>query len=176
MAAKSFRENPRLVSKLHQRGVKLILNSLIRGRLSSSSAELSRAEVSSVLDDTLGSHQRAHTVLIGSRDVHRRQWLAKQVCDRSARGGRLRVVMAQLKVHVGAPAKNVGALVECMERNAAAADLVVAPECFVSGYGSAEAVSCCEPADGPSFQALSEAAKNTGLAVVYGFCERATSG
>ena len=176
MSATSMLEHPTLVSKLHRRGVRLILNSLIRGCLGSSSAELTRAEMSAVLDDVLQSRRQAHTVLIGTRDMDRQEWLAKEICERSALGGRLRVVMAQLRVHVGSPETNVHALIECMKRNAATADLVVAPECFVSGYGSEEAVSRSETANGPSCQALCKAAKETGLAVVYGFCERARNG
>ena len=53
---------------------------------------------------------------------------------RSGGSGRLRVVLAQLPVVVGDVDANVRTLVACISRHAGHADLVVAPECYLSGF------------------------------------------
>jgi predicted amidohydrolase len=51
-------------------------------------------------------------------------------------------------------------------------DLVVFPECSVTGHnGSSEVTRDAEPSDGRIFRVLSGRAKERGIAVGYGFCE-----
>jgi predicted amidohydrolase len=58
------------------------------------------------------------------------------------------------------------------ETAAAGCDLVVFPECSVTGHnGSPEVTRDAEPADGPILQALSRRATERGIVVGYGFCE-----
>ena len=57
------------------------------------------------------------------------------------------------------------------------ADLLVLPELFACGYNIGEAVQDrAEPWDGPAFNAISEMAQAFGLAIHYGFAERAPGG
>ncbi|MGL5999497.1 MAG: carbon-nitrogen hydrolase family protein [Pseudomonas proteolytica] len=58
------------------------------------------------------------------------------------------------------------------------ADVLVLPEMFLTGYNiGAEAVGAlAEAQDGPSAQTIAELARNTGLAILYGYPERAEDG
>jgi predicted amidohydrolase len=52
-------------------------------------------------------------------------------------------------------------------------DLVVFPECSVTGHnGSAEVTRLAEAHDGPIFETLAASAQACGIVVGYGFCER----
>jgi predicted amidohydrolase len=85
-------------------------------------------------------------------------------------------VLAQLPSIPGDVDANVHALVACVARYAGHADLVVAPECFVAGYGPQVSAAAAEPADGPTLQRVARAARAARLAVVYGFSELAEDG
>lgn len=59
-------------------------------------------------------------------------------------------------------------------RSAAAtaeADLLLCPELFLSGYGAEAARRWAEPADGPFAAAVAAIAKETGVAIAYGYPE-----
>ncbi|RJG10597.1 carbon-nitrogen hydrolase [Pseudomonas cavernicola] len=58
------------------------------------------------------------------------------------------------------------------------ADLLVCPEMFLTGYNiGAEAVSrLAEPCDGPSAQVIARIAQAAGVAILYGYPERAGAG
>ncbi len=59
------------------------------------------------------------------------------------------------------------------EAAAQGADLLVAPELAVTGYGAGEAISkLAEPADGDLARRLAALARETGLALAVGFAER----
>lgn len=60
------------------------------------------------------------------------------------------------------------------EAAARGADLLVAPELAIPGYGAAgQMAALAEPADGPSVTRLSALAAESGVAIVAGFAERA---
>ena len=65
-----------------------------------------------------------------------------------------------------------------LAHEASGADVLVLPEMFLSGYNiGAEAVGAlAEAQDGPSAQAIGELAKSAGLAILYGYPERAEDG
>eukprot|EP01034_Spumella_vulgaris_P014145 gene14145-18062_t len=58
------------------------------------------------------------------------------------------------------------------------ADVLVLPEMFLTGYNiGVEAVGAlAEAQDGPSAQTIAELAQNAGLAILYGYPERAEDG
>ena len=59
-----------------------------------------------------------------------------------------------------------------VETAEAGCDLVVFPECSVTGHnGSPEVTRLAEPYDGPIFHAIAARASECGIAVGYGFCE-----
>lgn len=67
---------------------------------------------------------------------------------------------------------NLAALSAAARATAAAgATLLLAPECWLGGYHVDVAVGA-EPADGPSARAIVELARETGLAIAYGYAER----
>ncbi|KRP73356.1 MULTISPECIES: carbon-nitrogen hydrolase family protein [Pseudomonas] len=65
-----------------------------------------------------------------------------------------------------------------LAQEASDADVLVLPEMFLSGYNiGAEAVGAlAEAQDGVSAQAIAEIAQNAGLAILYGYPERADNG
>ncbi|MGW5878901.1 carbon-nitrogen hydrolase family protein [Nocardiopsis terrae] len=87
----------------------------------------------------------------------------------------LRVALDQGTGRSGDPASSLDRLRE--RARAAAADgaaLLVTPEMSMTGYNiGAEVERLAEPADGPLFRAVSRIAVDTGVAIVYGFPERA---
>jgi predicted amidohydrolase len=57
---------------------------------------------------------------------------------------------------------------------AAGAQLLLCPECWLGGYNIGEEVSrVAEPADGPSARRIADIARAHGLAIAYGYAERA---
>ncbi|QIB35969.1 carbon-nitrogen hydrolase family protein [Ancylobacter pratisalsi] len=77
------------------------------------------------------------------------------------------------------PAANLDLLEAAAARAAAGgADLLLAPEMFLSGYniGPAEADRLAEPANGPSAQRAADIARRHGLALCYGYPERGEDG
>ena len=86
----------------------------------------------------------------------------------------------RIGLYQGAPRLlETAANLEIMARNAKAAALqgarlLVFPELFLTGYNLLEdCPRVAEPKDGPAFQALSALAKATGIALLYGYPERA---
>jgi nitrilase len=55
---------------------------------------------------------------------------------------------------------------------AAGATLLLTPECWLSGY-NVDVALAAEPAEGPSAAAIAALARATGLAIAYGYAERA---
>ena len=64
------------------------------------------------------------------------------------------------------------------QARAGGADVLVCPEMFVTGYniGLSAVAQLAQPADGEYAQAVGEIAKRHGLAIVYGYPERAADG
>jgi nitrilase len=54
---------------------------------------------------------------------------------------------------------------------AAGATLLLTPECWLGGY-NVDIAAGAEPADGPSARAIAALARETGLAIAYGYAER----
>ncbi|NUS90659.1 MAG: carbon-nitrogen hydrolase family protein [Streptomyces sp.] len=87
----------------------------------------------------------------------------------------LRIALLQSSGHPGETARNLKALDEAAGRAAAAgAGLLIAPELFLTGYAIGDGVGrLAEPADGPGGRAVARIAATHGLAVLYGYPERA---
>ncbi|MFC8510134.1 carbon-nitrogen hydrolase family protein [Streptomyces sp. NPDC057411] len=88
----------------------------------------------------------------------------------------LRTALLQSSGELGDVAANLKLLDEAAARAAAAgADVLLAPELFLTGYAIGDAIArLAEPADGPSAKAVAEIAARHGLAVGYGYPERDT--
>ncbi|MFJ7988004.1 carbon-nitrogen hydrolase family protein [Streptomyces sp. NPDC096351] len=88
----------------------------------------------------------------------------------------LRTALLQSSGELGDVAANLKILDEAAGRAAAAgADLLLAPELFLTGYAvGADMARLAEPADGPSARAVAAVAVRHGLAVGYGYPERDT--
>jgi predicted amidohydrolase len=74
---------------------------------------------------------------------------------------------------------NLARLADACARAAAdAADVLVTPEMFTSGYDipAEQTRRLAEPADGPTARAVAEITRRTGVAVVYGYPELGASG
>jgi predicted amidohydrolase len=86
-----------------------------------------------------------------------------------------RLAVAQAPADLDGPEARLGWLQGVLPDVAAAgADLVLLPELFACGYNIGEAVQRrAEAADGPTAQAIAELARTTGLAIHYGYAERA---
>ena len=84
--------------------------------------------------------------------------------------------LAALQMHAVAGDRTANLFrIEKAARDAAAqgADLLVAPELAVTGYGAGDAMSdLAEPADGDLAQRFASLARETGVALVVGFAER----
>ncbi|GAA2941732.1 carbon-nitrogen hydrolase family protein [Kitasatospora cinereorecta] len=87
----------------------------------------------------------------------------------------LRTALLQSSGRPGSPDENIKVLDEAAGRAAAAgARLLVCPELFLTGYAIGEAVTeLAEPADGPGAQAVADLCLRHGIAVHYGYPERA---
>ncbi|GAA4793149.1 carbon-nitrogen hydrolase family protein [Streptomyces ziwulingensis] len=87
----------------------------------------------------------------------------------------MRTALLQSSGRPGRPAENLKVLDEAAGRAAAAgAGLLVAPEMFLTGYAIGDGVArLAEPADGDAADAVAETATRHGLAVAYGYPERA---
>ncbi|MEU0301644.1 carbon-nitrogen hydrolase family protein [Streptomyces sp. NPDC006175] len=87
----------------------------------------------------------------------------------------LRTALLQSSGRAGAVDDNLAALDEAAARAAAAgARLLVCPELFLTGYAIGDAVpGLAEPADGPAARAVAGLCVRHGLAIHYGYPERA---
>ncbi|MEV6588902.1 carbon-nitrogen hydrolase family protein [Streptomyces acidicola] len=87
----------------------------------------------------------------------------------------MRTALLQSSGRPGAVAENLKVLDEAAGRAAAAgAGLLMAPEMFLTGYAIGDGIArLAEPADGDSADAIAETARRHGLAVAYGYPERA---
>ncbi|MFJ9586866.1 carbon-nitrogen hydrolase family protein [Streptomyces acidicola] len=87
----------------------------------------------------------------------------------------MRTALLQSSGRSGSVAENLKVLDEAAGRAAAAgAGLLVAPEMFLTGYAIGDGIArLAEPADGDSAAAIAETARRHGLAVAYGYPERA---
>ncbi|MFF5898834.1 carbon-nitrogen hydrolase family protein [Streptomyces argenteolus] len=87
----------------------------------------------------------------------------------------LRTALLQSSGRPGSVAGNLAALDEAAGRAAAAgARLLVCPELFLTGYAVGDALpDLAEPADGPGAKAVADICVRHGLAVHYGYPERA---
>ncbi|MGW4234516.1 carbon-nitrogen hydrolase family protein [Streptomyces sp. NPDC004980] len=87
----------------------------------------------------------------------------------------LRTALLQSSGRPGSPDENIKVLDEAAGRAAAAgARLLIAPELFLTGYAIGDAVAeLAEPADGPGAQAVADLCVRHGIAVHYGYPERA---
>ncbi|MFD0313708.1 carbon-nitrogen hydrolase family protein [Streptomyces flavalbus] len=87
----------------------------------------------------------------------------------------MRTALLQSSGRPGSPAENLKVLDEAAGRAAAAgAGLLVAPEMFLTGYAIGDDIArLAEPADGDGADAVADIAGRHGLAVAYGYPERA---
>ncbi|MFD5703950.1 carbon-nitrogen hydrolase family protein [Streptomyces lasiicapitis] len=87
----------------------------------------------------------------------------------------LRTALLQSSGRPGSVAANLKVIEEAAERAAAAgARLLVTPEMFLTGYAIGDDVPrLAEPADGEAADAIADIAARHGLAVAYGYPERA---
>ncbi len=87
----------------------------------------------------------------------------------------MRTALLQSSGRPGSTAENLKVLDEAAGRAAAAgAGLLVAPEMFLTGYAIGDDIArLAEPADGDSADAIAETATRHGLAIAYGYPERA---
>ncbi len=86
-----------------------------------------------------------------------------------------RVAGVQSEPLLGEVRRNLDAiLAKLAEAADGGADLVVFPECALTGYGfesREEALPLAQPADGPAFQEVRDACERLGVHAVYGFLE-----
>jgi predicted amidohydrolase len=87
---------------------------------------------------------------------------------------RCTVAATQVDVrHLDVPANLETHLRLIAETAAAGCDLVLFPEAGITGHnGSQEVIRSAEPHDGLTFRAIHNAAREHGIVVSYGFCER----
>lgn len=87
----------------------------------------------------------------------------------------IRIAALQMQAVPGDPAANLDRIERAVREAAAGgARLLVAPELAVTGYGAGDIIrSLAEPADGDAAERLSHIARETNVAVVAGFAERA---
>ena len=86
----------------------------------------------------------------------------------------MRLAILQMQAKAGDVAANL-ARIERAAQDAAAqgADLLVAPELAVTGYGAGEAMTAlAEPANGPAARRLAALSARLGIALIVGFAER----
>ena len=85
-----------------------------------------------------------------------------------------KIALAQIDVEIGQPETNRRRIVERI-LDAKDAQLVILPECAVTGYcfdSLEEAAQFAEPLNGPTSEALVEACSKTGAHAIVGFIER----
>jgi nitrilase len=90
-------------------------------------------------------------------------------------GMSLRLALWQSSGTPGGKAANLAALARIARAAAqAGAELLLCPECWLSGYNltPADIAAQAEPACGPSAAAIAAIARQSGLAIVYGYAER----
>ncbi|WP_432137551.1 carbon-nitrogen hydrolase family protein [Streptomyces sp. bgisy154] len=87
----------------------------------------------------------------------------------------MRTALLQSSGRPGSPAENLKVLDEAAGRAAAAgAGLLITPEMFLTGYAIGDDIArLAEPADGDAADAVAEIAGRHGVAVAYGYPERA---
>ena len=87
-----------------------------------------------------------------------------------------KIACVQMDVAIGNVEANCDRIVSHLREAAdSAAELVIFPECAVTGYcfnSLDEAAPFAEPIDGPSSEAIGEACHETGAYAVVGFIER----
>src|SRR2546423_5058425 len=87
------------------------------------------------------------------------------------------IACVQMDCELGNVALNRARIVtQLREAAARAAEIVIFPECALTGYcfdSLAEAATFAEPADGPSARIIADACRATGAYAVVGFIERA---
>jgi predicted amidohydrolase len=92
----------------------------------------------------------------------------------------VRVAVAQVDVHDGDVARNVGTATSTMRRAAdLGVELLVFPECSLTGYLFPDRASCFEAsilADGPEVQDLVTACRDLDTSIVVGLLERTSLG
>jgi predicted amidohydrolase len=92
----------------------------------------------------------------------------------------MRIACAQIDVQIGKVDANRLKVTESIKSAAGSgAELVVFPECALSGYcfdSLKEAIPFAERLDGPSAQAIAEACRHTNVHAVVGFIEEAPTG
>jgi predicted amidohydrolase len=90
-----------------------------------------------------------------------------------------RIVGIQTNVDLAEPQKNLDRMVEWLgNEQVKSADLVVFPECMMTGYcfnSLDEAMPNAQSLDGPASERMIAAAKDNKTAIAYGFLERSTS-
>ena len=86
----------------------------------------------------------------------------------------MRIAVQQMVAVAGDVAANLDRIAAAAEEAAAgAADLLIAPELAVTGYGAGEAIrDLAEPAEGPQVRRLQALSRAHGIAIVAGFAER----
>lgn len=86
----------------------------------------------------------------------------------------MKLAALQMRAVPGDPAANLDRIETAMREAAThGAELLVAPELAVTGYGAGEVITAlAEPADGAMTERLSRTALATGVAVMTGFAER----
>jgi predicted amidohydrolase len=86
------------------------------------------------------------------------------------------IALIQTDVEIGNPAANRERIIDRLREAAArAAQLIVFPECALTGYcfeSLAEAAPFAEPLDGPSAEVIAAACQETGAHTIVGFIER----
>lgn len=87
----------------------------------------------------------------------------------------MRITILQMEAVAGNLAANLARIdAAAGEAAGGGADLLVAPELALTGYGAGDAIrDLAEPADGPQVKQLQAIAQRHGLALVAGFAERA---
>jgi nitrilase len=84
----------------------------------------------------------------------------------------MRIALWQTTGRLTDKAANLAALSRTARAAAAAgAELLLCPECWLGGYNAVQA-TLAEPSDGPAATAIATLARETGLAIVYGFAEQ----
>ncbi len=78
-----------------------------------------------------------------------------------------------MRARPGDPSANIERIGRAAREAAAGeADLLIAPELAITGYGAGEAIrALAEPADGPALSHLAEISAETGVAIIAGFAE-----